>query len=152
VDIEERLSALGLILPPSPQPGGIYKPVVIMDKWLFVSGQVPVRNDGTFITGKLGEDLDLDQGYQAARQVGLTMLATLKNESKDLKKIKRLIKTLGMVNSAPHFIAQPKVINGFSELMRDLMGEDLGLGARSAVGMMLPNNVAVEIECIFEIH
>ena len=82
MDIEERLSALGLILPPSPQPGGIYKPVVIMDKWLFVSGQVPVRNDGTFITGKLGEDLDLDQGYQAARQVGLTMLATLKNEIK----------------------------------------------------------------------
>ena len=145
-----RIKELGLILPPAPAPGGIYKPIVRIDKIIY--GQVPVKNDGSLITGKLGADLDIEAGYAAARQVGLTMLATLKDQIDDLNQIKRLIKTLGMVNSQPHFVAHPKVINGFSELMQQIMGNKYGIGARSAVGMMLPNNVAVEIEAIFECY
>ena len=147
-----RIKELGLILPPAPAPGGVYKPVVRIDNILYISGQVPVKNDGSLIRGKLGADLDIESGYAAARQVGLTMLATLKSQLNDLNQIKRLIKTLGMVNSKPDFIAHPKVINGFSELMQEIMGNEYGIGARTAVGMMLPNNVAVEIEAIFECY
>ena len=150
--MKTRIEELGLLLPPLPPPGGIYKPVVRIDNMLYVSGQVPVKNDGGLITGKLGADLDIAAGYAAARQVGLTMLATLKDQLDDLDQVKRLIKTLGMVNSHPDFIAHPKVINGFSELMQEIMGDEYGLGARSAVGVMLPNNVAVEIEAIFECY
>ena len=147
-----RIKELGLVLPPTPSPGGIYKPIVRIDNMLYVSGQVPVKNDGSLITGKLGADLDIEAGYAAARQVGLTMLATLKDQIDDLNQIKRLIKTLGMVNCQPDFVAHPKVINGFSELMQEIMGDKYGIGARSAVGMMLPSNVAVEIEAIFECY
>jgi len=150
--MKTRIEELGLLLPPPPPPGGVYKPVVRIDNMLYVSGQVPVKNDGSLITGKLGADLDIAAGYAAARQVGLTMLATLKDQLDDLDQVKRLIKTLGMVNSHPDFIAHPKVINGFSELMQEIMGDEYGLGARSAVGVMLPNNVAVEIEAIFECY
>ena len=150
--IEDRIKELKLQLPPAPPLGGVYKPVIIVDKMLYVSGQGPIRTDGSKIVGKLGKDLTLEEGYLAARQVGLTMLATMKSEIGDLNKIKRLIKTLGMVNSTQEFHNQPKVINGFSELMVDLMGEDYGKGARSAVGMILPHNIAVEIEAIFEIY
>lgn len=150
--MKTRIEELGLILPPPPPPGGVYKPVVRIDNMLYVSGQVPVKNDGSLITGKLGADLDIAAGYAAARQVGLTMLATLKDQLDDLDQVKRLVKTLGMVNSHPDFTAHPKVINGFSELMQEIMGDEYGLGARSAVGMMLPNNVAVEIEAIFECY
>ena len=147
-----RIKELGLVLPPAPSPGGVYKPIVRIDNMLYVSGQVPVKNDGSLITGKLGADLDIEAGYAAARQVGLTMLATLKDQIDDLNQIKRLIKTLGMVNCQPDFISHPKVINGFSELIQEIMGDKYGLGARSAVGMMLPSNVAVEIEAIFECY
>ena len=150
--METRIKELGLILPPAPAPGGVYKPITRIDNILYVSGQVPVKNDGSLIIGKLGADLDIETGYAAARQVGLTMLATLKSQLNDLNQIKRLIKTLGMVNSQPNFIAHPKVINGFSELMQEIMGNEYGIGARTAVGMMLPNNVAVEIEAIFECY
>ena len=152
MNIEDRIKELNLELSPAPPLGGVYKPVVIVDKMLYVSGQGPVRTDGSKIIGKLGGDLVLEDGYLAARQVGLTMLATLKSQIGDLTKIKRLVKTLGMVNSTQDFHDQPKVINGFSELMVELMGDDNGKGARSAVGMILPNNIAVEIEAIFEIH
>lgn len=152
MNIEERIKELNLELPPAPPLGGVYKPVIIVDKMLYVSGQGPVKNDASLITGKLGADLNTAEGYQAARQVGLTMLATLKAQIGDLGKIKRIVKTLGMVNSQPDFFEQPKVINGFSELMVELLGEDHGKGARSAVGMVLPGNIAVEIEAIFEIH
>ena len=151
-NIEEKIKALNLILPPPPPLGGVYKPVIISGNMLYVSGQGPLNNDGNLILGKLGQDLTLDQGYAAARQVGLTMLSTLKSEIGDLNKIKRLVKTLGMVNSTLDFHDQPKVINGFSELMVNIWGDDLGKGARSAVGMILPHNMAVEIEAIFEIH
>lgn len=152
MNLEERIKELGLQLPPAPPLGGVYKPVIIVDKMLYVSGQGPVRNDASLIKGKLGSDLTTDEGYQAARQVGLTMLSTIKAQLGDLSSIKRLVKTLGMVNSQPDFYEQPQVINGFSDLMVEVLGDDFGKGARSAVGMILPGNIAVEIEAIFEIQ
>jgi len=152
MNIEQRLKDLGLTLPPAPPAGGIYKPVVISGNMLFVSGQGPVRTDGSLITGRLGTDLEVEEGYAAARQVALTMLATINAQTGNLGILKRLVKTLGMVNSAPSFTDHPKVINGFSELMGELMGKENGIGARSAVGMILPGGIAVEIEAIFEIN
>lgn len=150
--ITKRIRELGLILPPAPPPAGVYKPVLRMDNLLYVSGQGPVNTDGSLITGRLGDGLSLEEGKAAARQVGLTMLATIQEHFGELDKLKRLVKTLGMVNCSPEFGQHPKVINGFSELMSDIFGPDLGIGVRSAVGMMLPGQIAVEIEAIFEIH
>lgn len=149
--IEEKLKELGLELPPPPPLGGIYHPVVIAGNQLYVSGQGPLKSDGTLIKGKVGKDLTLEEGQLAARQVGLTMLATIKAQIGDLGKIKRLIKTLGMVNCYPEFEQHPQTINGFSQLMLDILGDQNGKGARSAVGMSLPGNIAVEVECIFEL-
>jgi enamine deaminase RidA (YjgF/YER057c/UK114 family) len=148
---ESRLLELNLILPPSPKPLGVYKPVLITGKFLFVSGQGPMRTDGTLITGRVGDHLNLEEGKLAARQVGLTMLATIKSQIGDLNNIKRLLKVLGMVNCTPDFGQHPAVINGFSELMAEVFGEDNGVGVRSAVGMFLPMNIAVEIEAMFEL-
>lgn len=150
--VEEKLKALGLELPPAPPLGGIYHPVVVAGNYLYVSGQGPLKNDAQLIKGKVGRDLTLDEGQLAARQVGLTMLATIKAQIGDLGKIKRLIKTLGMVNCFPEFELHPQTINGFSQLMVDIFGEENGKGARSAVGMSLPGNIAVEVECIFELY
>jgi enamine deaminase RidA (YjgF/YER057c/UK114 family) len=150
-DIDLRIIELGLILPPAPKPIGAYKPVVVVDKFLYVSGQVPLKSDGTMIKGRLGAELDLNAGKLAARQVGLTMLSTIKAHFGELNKIKRIVKVLGMVNSTPDFESHPAVINGFSELMADVFGEDNGVGVRSAVGMFLPMNIAVEIEAMFEL-
>lgn len=150
--ISKRIEALGLILPPAPPPAGLYKPVVVVDKFLYVSGQGPMKTDGTLLIGRVGDDLNLEQGKFAARQVGLTMLSTILTHFGELDKIKRLIKVLGMVNCTPEFGQQPLVINGFSELMADVFGVDNGVGARSAVGMMLPGGIPVEIEAIFELH
>jgi len=149
--IEEKLKALGLELPPAPSALGIYYPVVITDKMLYVSGQGPVQSNGELIKGKVGKNLSLEEGILAARQVGLTMLATIKDQIDDLGRIKRIIKTLGMVNCYPEFEQHPQTINGFSQLMVDVFGEEHGKGARSAVGMTLPANIAVEIEAIFEL-
>jgi len=150
-DADLRITELGLILPPTPKPAGVYKPVLVVDKFLYVSGQGPINNDGSLIKGRLGTDMDTDEGKLAARQVGLTMLSTIKTHFGDLKKIKRLVKVLGMVNSAPGFEKQPLVINGFSELMAEVFGEENGIGVRSAVGMILPSGIPVEVEAIFEI-
>ncbi len=152
INVEERIKELGLQLPPAPPAGGVYKPVIIVDKMLYVSGQGPVRSDQSLIKGKLGLDLTTEEGYETARQVGLTMLSTIKAQLGELNIIKQLVKTLGMVNSQPDFYEHPQVINGFSNLMVELWGEDLGKGARSAVGMILPGNIAVEVEAIFEIY
>lgn len=149
---ESRLAALNMILPEAPKPAGLYKPVLVVGNFLYVSGQGPLKPDGSLMTGKVGADLTLEEGKLAARQVGLTMLATIKTHFGSLDKIKRLVKTLGMVNSAPDFGNHPLVINGFSELMAEVFGEDKGVGARSAVGMILPNNIAVEIEAMFELY
>ena len=148
---ESRINELNLQLPEAPAPGGLYKPVVVVDRYLYVSGQAPLLPDGSLITGTVGRDLTLDEGKNAARQTGIAMLATVKAHFGELTGIRRLVKTLGMVNSAPDFGRQPQVINGFSELMAEVFGEENGIGARSAVGMMLPGEIAVEVEAIFEI-
>lgn len=151
-DPDLRIVELGLILPPAPKPAGVYKPVLVVDKFLYVSGQGPINTDGTLMKGKLGADLDTEEGKLAARQVGLTMLSTIKAHFGNLKKIKRLVKVLGMVNSAPSYEKQPLVINGFSELMAEVFGEENGIGVRSAVGMILPSNIPVEVEAVFELY
>ena len=148
----ERIKSLGLVLPPAPPPAGLYKPVLVVGEFLYVSGQGPMQSDGTYITGRVGEDLSLGQAKLAAEQVGLTMLSTIKTHFGDVDKIKRLVKTLGMVNSTPDLDQQPLVINGFSELMADVFGTELGVGVRSAVGMVLPGSVPVEIEAMFQLH
>jgi enamine deaminase RidA (YjgF/YER057c/UK114 family) len=150
--IETKIKKLGLELPPAPPLGGIYYPVVITGNHLYVSGQGPVQSNSELIKGKVGRDLTLEEGQLAARQVGLTMLATIKAQIGDLGKIKRLIKTLGMVNCYPEFEQHPQTINGFSQFIVDVLGDENGKGARSAVGMSLPGNIAVEVECIFELH
>jgi enamine deaminase RidA (YjgF/YER057c/UK114 family) len=149
---ESQLTELGLELPMAPKPMGVYKPVLVIGNMLYVSGQGPLRPDGTLIKGRVGKDLTMEEGKLAARQVGLSMLSTIKANIGDLNKIKRIVKTLGMVNSTPEFEQHPAVINGFSELMADIFGEDNGVGVRSAVGMILPGNIAVEIEAMFELH
>jgi enamine deaminase RidA (YjgF/YER057c/UK114 family) len=152
-DAEKRIQELHLTLPPAPKPVAVYKTAVRQGNLLYVSGHGPLKEDKSMITGKVGTDLNLDQGKAAARQVGLAILATVKDTLGSLNKVKRLIKTFGMVNCTDDFLDQPKVINGFSELMRDVFGEDAGVGARSAVGHnSLPGNIAVEVECIFEVE
>lgn len=149
---EAKIQELHLILPPPPKPVAVYKPAVQVGNMLYVSGHGPLKPDMKQITGRVGADLTLDEGYQAARQVGLAILSTVRNTLGSLDKVKRLVKTLGMVQCSDEFKDQPKVINGFSELMADVFGKENGIGARSAVGMnSLPGNIAVEIECIFEV-
>lgn len=149
---ESRIMKLGYELPSAPKPMGVYKPVLISGNFLYVSGQGPLKPDGALIKGRVGEDLTLEEGKNAARQVGLAMLSTIKANIGDLGKIKRIIKTFGMVNSASDFESHPAVINGFSELMAEVFGQDNGVGVRSAVGMILPGNIAVEIEAMFELN
>ncbi len=150
---EARVKELGLVLPPVPKVGGVYKPVVIVGNLAYVSGHGPLREDGSLITGRVGDDLDKDAGYQAARQVGLTILTTLRAQLGSLERVKRVIKTLCMVNAVADFKQHPAVINGCSERWGQVWGDDAGIGARSAVGMgSLPGNIAVEIEAIFELN
>ena len=149
---DARILELGLELPPAPAPMGVYKPIVITSNLAYLSGHGPVQSDGTLMTGRVGDELDLDSGYQSARQVGLTMLATLRANLGSLDRVHRVIKVLGMVNCSPDFPDHPKVINGCSELFAQVWGEENGVGARSAVGMgSLPGKISTEIEAIFEI-
>jgi enamine deaminase RidA (YjgF/YER057c/UK114 family) len=148
---EDRLAELKLQLPPAPKPVATYVTAVRHGDLLYVSGHGPLRPDGTMHTGKVGADLDVEQGKAAARQVGLAILATVRSHLGSLDRVVRLIKVLGMVNGTADFVEQPRVINGFSDLMVEVFGEP-GKGARSAVGMgSLPGNIAVEIEAIFEV-
>jgi enamine deaminase RidA (YjgF/YER057c/UK114 family) len=150
---EARLAELKLELPPAPKPVAVYRPLVVVDRLAYVSGHGPLKPDKSLILGRVGSDLTLEQGKAAARQVGLAILATLRHELGSLDRVRRLIKVLGMVNSAPDFLDHPKVINGCSELFVEIWGPDHGIGARSAVGMgPLPGNIAVEIEAIFELN
>lgn len=150
---EAQITALELTLPPAPPKGGIYKPVVVVGNIAYLSGHGPYLADGGMIRGRVGEDMDLAAANAAARQTGLAMLSTLRQELGSLDRIKRVVKLLGMVNSTPEFSDHPKVINGCSELFGQVWGEENGIGARSAVGMgSLPGQIAVEIEGIFELH
>jgi enamine deaminase RidA (YjgF/YER057c/UK114 family) len=150
---EAQLTQLAITLPPAPPKGGIYKPVVITGNLAYLSGHGPFLPDGDYITGKVGSELSLDNARQAARQTGLAMLATLRDQLGSLDRIKQVVKLLGMVNATPDFGQHPQVINGCSELFAQVFGDEAGIGARSAVGMgSLPGNIAVEIEAIFELH
>ncbi len=148
----QRIQQLGLVLPPAPPPAGLYKPVLVVDNFLYISGQGCLRTDGTLIEGRVGHNLTLQEGKEAARQTALTMLATITTHFGDVDRIKRLVKTLGMVNCTPDFKDHPLVINGYSELMADVFGPENGVGVRSAIGMMLPGGIAVEIEAMFELY
>ena len=121
------IEELGIKLPPAPKPAGVYKPILVVDKSLYVSGQGPVNSDGSLMLGRVGDDINEDQGKLAARQVGLTMLSTIQTHFGSLDKIERVVKVLGMVNCSPDFKKHPYVINGFSELMADVFGSDNGL-------------------------
>lgn len=149
---QDSLAKLGITLPPPPPPGGLYKPVVIVGDLAYVSGHGPYRGEADgYLTGRVGDDFDLGEAQEAARLTGLSLLATIEKELGSINRVKRLIKTLALVNSTPDFTDQPAVINGFSELFRDIFGED-GVGARSALGTnVLPGNIPVEIELILEI-
>jgi enamine deaminase RidA (YjgF/YER057c/UK114 family) len=150
---EAKLKELKLQLPPAPKPMGVYKPMLVVGNMCYVSGHGPLKPDGAMIVGRVGLDMDQQGGYEAARQTGLAILATLRSGLGSLDRVKRVVKTLGMVNCTADFGQQPAVINGFSELLAQVFGEDNGVGARSAVGMgALPGNIPVEIEAVFEIE
>jgi enamine deaminase RidA (YjgF/YER057c/UK114 family) len=152
MDADARFAELKLELPPAPKPVGVYKPIVLVGNLAYLSGHGPMRPDTSLIRGKVGADLSLEEGKLAARQVGLSLLATIKAQLGSLSKVKRVVKVLGMVNGTPDFLYHPKVINGASELFAAVWGPDDGVGARSAVGMgSLPDNIAVEIEMIVEL-
>ena len=149
---EGRLNKLGWVLPPAPKPVGVFKPCLIDGQHVYLSGHGPVLEDQSLIKGRVGKDMNEEQAKAAARQVGLTMLATIRAHLGSLDNIKRVIKVLGMVNAVPEFEQHPYVINGCSELFAAIWGEENGVGVRSAVGMgSLPGNIPVEIEAIFEL-
>ena len=150
---EARIKELNLTLPQPPKPLGTYVPGVRVGNLLFLSGHGPSRVDGVpAMRGKVGRDLSLEDGYKAAREVGINLLGTARALLGSLDKVKRVVKVLGMVNSAEGFGDQPKVINGFSDLMVEVFGEN-GRHARSAVGMAeLPSGIPVEIEMILEVE
>ncbi len=148
---EQRLIELRIVLPTLQNPVANYVPFVRSGTLLFLSGQGPRRPDGSFVTGKVGQDLSVEDGYQAARNVGLQMLATMRVAAGTLDKVVRIVKILGMVNAASDFAEHPRVINGCSDLLVEILG-DRGRHARSAVGMAsLPGNMAVEIEAVIEV-
>jgi enamine deaminase RidA (YjgF/YER057c/UK114 family) len=152
MNAEARLAELGLQLPPIPKPAGVYKPLVVSGNMAYVSGHGPLKSDKTMHTGRVGADVDLAAGVQSARQTGLAILATLRDYFGTLDHVVRVVKVLGMVNCTSDFTQHPLVINGCSELFRELWGEDNGVAARSAVGMgSLPGNITTEIEAIFEL-
>jgi enamine deaminase RidA (YjgF/YER057c/UK114 family) len=150
---ESRLKELNIVLPTPPKPVAKYKPAVLVGNMLYVSGHGPAKlGDQAPLLGKVGAKLTTEQGKESARLVGINILSTVRNTLDSLDRIKRLVKTLGMVNATPDYVDHPTVINGFSELMAQVFGDDVGVGARSAVGMgSLPGEIPVEIECIFEV-
>lgn len=148
----EAFAKLGLSLPPAPLPLGVYKPYLIDGKYLYVSGHGPVQDDKSLIIGRIGRELDMEEGKLAARQVGLTILSTIQTHLGSLDRVKRVIKVLGMVNCVDTFERHPYIINGCSELFAQVWGEENGIGVRSAVGFgSLPDNIPVEIEALFEL-
>lgn len=151
-DAEQRLKEKGIELPAPSKPVANYVNAVRVGNLIYLSGKGPKRPDGSDVTGKVGRDLTIEQGYEAARLTAIQHLGVLKAELGSLNKVKRIIKVLGMVNCENGFTDQPKVINGYSDLMVEIFGEK-GKHARSAVGMYaLPNNIAVEVEVIVEVE
>ncbi|MEO6453718.1 MAG: RidA family protein [Ginsengibacter sp.] len=153
ITAEHRFEQTGLTLPPAPAPLGVYKPFLIDGKHLYISGHGPLQNDGSLICGRIGDNIDMEQGKLAARQAGLTILSTIKTNIGSLNIVKRVIKVLGMVNCIDTFEKHPYIINGCSELFKNIWGDENGVGVRSAVGMgSLPGNIPVEIEALFELY
>ena len=151
-DAETKLKEKGIVLLPPSSPLGNYVNAVRVGNLLYLSGKGPLKADNTYVTGKVGKDLTIEQGYEAARITAINHLAVLKNELGSLNKVKRIVKVMGMVNCTEDFKDQPKVINGYSDLMVEIFGDN-GRHARAAVGMnALPSNMAVEIEVIVEIE
>lgn len=149
---DENFDALNLELPPAPAPKGVYKPCLIVGNFIYVSGHGPYLPDNSLMVGRIGSEVDMAFGKQAARQTGLAILSTLKATLGSLNKIKRVVKVLGMVNCVADFQEHPTIINGCSELFAHIWGEENGVGVRSAVGMgSLPTNISVEIEAMFEL-
>jgi enamine deaminase RidA (YjgF/YER057c/UK114 family) len=149
---EQRFQKMNLELPPVPKPMGVYKPFLVVGNLAYVSGHGPFTSSGDLIKGRIGRDMDMDAGKDAAKQVGLSILSTLRHNLGTLNRIKRVIKVLGMVNASEDFEKHPYVVNGCSELFAAVFGEENGVGVRSAVGMgSLPDNIPVEIEAIFEL-
>ena len=151
-DVYARLDRLGITLPPPPPPVANFQSHAEVRGLLFLSGQGPVMPDGSAMTGTVGADVSAADAYGHARLVGINLLAVMHAATGDLNRIARIVKVLGMVNCTEDFGEQPQVINGFSELMRDIWGPELGVAARSAVGMTLPTGIAAEIEAIFELN
>jgi enamine deaminase RidA (YjgF/YER057c/UK114 family) len=151
IDPEKRLKELGIELQKPPAPVANFVRAVSSGNLVFLSGHGPRKADGSYITGKIGRDLSIEQGRGAARLTAINLLASLKAEIGDLNKVKRIVKVLGMVNADETFTEQPQVMNGFSDFIVSIFGES-GKHARSAVGMAsLPNGMTVEIEMIVEI-
>jgi enamine deaminase RidA (YjgF/YER057c/UK114 family) len=149
---EAKLDSMGIVLPQPATPVANFVNTVQVGNLLFLSGNGPLKSDGNFITGKLGADLNIEQGYEAARLTGINQIAILKTTLGDLSRVKRIIRATGMVNATPDFTEHPKVVNGFSDLMVAVFG-DRGKHTRAAVGMgSLPFNIAVEIDMIVEIE
>ena len=152
MQVEQRIAQLGLEVPAPPPPVGNYVAGVVTGNLLFMSGCGPRRSDGAYPKGKVGAELSIDEGYATARLVGLNMLANIRSVLGSLDRIERVVKTLGMVNCTPDFTEMPKVVNGFSDLFVEVLGEERGRGARSAVGMTaLPSQIPVEVEMVLEI-
>jgi len=150
---EARLKEMKLQLPPAPKPKGVYKPMLKDKNYVYVSGHGPVTMKNGLMKGRVGSEVDKDQGKAAARQTAMAILATLQSNLGSLNKVKRVIKVFGMVNCTPEFGEHPYVINGASELFAEVFGEENGIGVRSAVGMgSLPENISVEIEAVFELY
>jgi len=148
---EQKLKELGIVLPQPPKPVANYLPAVRIGNLLFVSGHGPYDDGNTKMSGKVGRELTVEEGYQVARNVAINCLASVKATIGDLDKVRRVIKLLGMVNCTDDFKEQPKIMNGCSDLLIAIFG-DAGKHARSAVGMQaLPNQIPVEIEMILEI-
>ena len=152
MSVEARVAELGLQLPEMPAALGLYRPVLVVGDLAYLSGHGPLQPDGTFVKGKAGADLDVAAAKEAARLTALASLASLRVALGSLDRVGRLVKTMGLVNSAADFVDHPAVINGFSEVMRDVLGEEAGIGARSAFGAAaLPAGWAVEIESVFQL-
>jgi enamine deaminase RidA (YjgF/YER057c/UK114 family) len=150
---EARLKEMKLELPPAPAPKGVYRPLLQDKNYVYVSGHGPVTMDDDLLKGRVGSEIDKDQGKAAARQTGLAILSTLQSNLGSLNKIRRVIKVFGMVNCTPEFGEHPYVLNGASELFAEVFGKENGIGVRSAVGMgSLPENISVEIEAVFELY
>jgi enamine deaminase RidA (YjgF/YER057c/UK114 family) len=150
-DVEERIAALGIELNEPGSPVANYVSAVRSGNLLFMAGKGPRKNDGTYVTGKVGDDLTVEEGYQAARLTAIEQVSALKAEIGDLNRVVRIVRVFGMVNASPGFTQHPQVVNGFSDLMVDIFGER-GKHARAAVGMSsLPLGFACEVEMVVEI-